>query len=141
MKRTEIPTICIEFQGNEYCIIGEPVKTTDFVEHDVECPACKDAYPTYEAAQHELRQRTSRSSRNKRIYRCEFCGCYHFTSNDGYTHRRKYYDRTMNQEHLRRAVAYVSGSDLKAVKEVLSRPGSLKRFVNAQNLRNLQNCA
>ena len=58
------------------------------------CPSGKDAYPTYESAQKALRMKSASGRRSKRIYKCQFCGCYHFTTNDGnYLKKTKPYKR------------------------------------------------
>lgn len=94
--------LIVSFQGELYAIPGERPWRTDYVDHDIECPTAKDAYATYEEAQRALKQKSPRDQRMKRIYRCEICGYYHFTTNDGEKiWHPKGYDRTLGRRHVR----------------------------------------
>ena len=72
---------------------------------DVECSSGKDAYPTYAAAEKALRMKSRNGQRTKRIYRCEECGCYHFTTNDGTARKPRPYRREKEKKYARMLIA------------------------------------
>lgn len=82
-SRSKEATLIVSFQGELYAIPGKYRAYNDCIDHDIECPTAKHAYDTYEDAKRALRQKSPEEQHIKRIYRCEICGCYHFTTNDG----------------------------------------------------------
>ena len=95
---------------------------------DVECSSGKDAYPTYAAAEKALRMKSRNGQRTKRIYRCEECGYYHFTTNDGTARKPRPYRREKEKKYARQLIApFESHSE-----PVTSDGFSMKRFQNTE---------
>lgn len=111
-RQADKPLI-VTFQGELYAIPGEKTCRTDYVDHDVECPTAKDAYATYEEAQRALKQKSPKDQRVKRIYRCEICGYYHYTTNDGEKiWHPKGYARSLNRRHVKNLCDRIMSGDM-----------------------------
>ena len=98
---------------------------------DVECSSGKDAYPTYAAAEKALRMKSRNGQRTKRIYRCEECGYYHFTTNDGTARKPRPYRRGREKKYARMQInlsATTAGT-------VIPEGFSMKRFQNGETRR------
>ena len=73
-------TLVFRHDGETFHLQGE--KTHAEVRRvDVGCPTGKDTYPTYAAAEKAYRLKSANGRRQKRIYKCGYCGCWHFTTN------------------------------------------------------------
>lgn len=66
--------------GETFHLQGEKAHT-DVRRIDVGCPTGKDTYPSYEAAEKAYRLKSVNGRREKRIYKCNKCGYWHFTTN------------------------------------------------------------
>lgn len=125
-------SIIVTFQGELYEIPGESVARTDYVEHDVDCPTCKDAYASYDEARRALSQRSLEEQRNKRIYRCEICGYYHFTTKPGSHQRRtKGYDRQRSRMDLERTLSRIGESEFMAMRRETLLTNKMLRVISS----------
>ena len=70
---------------------------TDCIARAYSCPTQKDVYLTYEKAVKALRMRSHRE-RTKRVYKCDICGHYHLTTNDGECRKPKRYSRSRERK-------------------------------------------
>ena len=73
----------------------------NYVMQGVDCPVAKDAYLTYDDARRALRQRSVQQQKDNRIYKCDICGYWHFTTKPGsHRHRCKGYNRSRGREEM-----------------------------------------
>ena len=86
----------------------------NYVVQGVDCPAAKDAYLTYDDARRALRQRSLQEQKDKRIYKCNICGYWHFTTKPG-SHRRhcKGYNRSRGREEMYRMCSLITPDSMK----------------------------
>ena len=122
-KSAEDGVIMIEGRSGCFLVQGERIHG-ERLTVDVRCSSGKDAYPTYAAAEKALRMKSMSGKRTKRIYRCEECGYYHFTTNDGTARKPRPYRRGKEKEFARKQIklsATTSGT-------VITGGFSMKRF-------------
>ena len=109
--------ITVEFRGELYDIQAVPAAWTDYVVHGVDCPTSKDAYASYDEARRALQQRSEEEQRNKRIYRCEVCGYYHFTTKPGsHRHAARGYDRRKGRRVVEKALSGIGEKESEMVR-------------------------
>ena len=113
-RQNSVQSITVELCGDIYEIQAEREHRKDYVVQGVECPAAKDAYLTYEDARRALSQRPVQEQKDKRIYRCDFCGYWHFTTKPG-SHRRhcKGYSRSRGKEDIQRMYSLIQADSMK----------------------------
>jgi len=114
-----------------YLLFGERIHG-ETLTVDVKCSSGKDAYPTYAAAEKALRLKSKNGKRTKRIYKCEECGCYHFTTNDGKSRKSWPYNREREKKYTQNQIMPLIGHYGK----VDAGGFSMKRFQNSQNKLN-----
>ena len=86
----------------------------NYVVQGVDCPAAKDAYLTYDDARRALRQRSVQQQKDKRIYKCDICGYWHFTTKPGsHRYRCKGYNRSRGREEMQRMCSLLVLDSLK----------------------------
>ena len=129
-KSAEDGVILIESRSECFLVRGERIHG-ETLTVDVRCSSGKDAYPTYAAAERALRMRSLNGKRTKRIYRCEECGYYHFTTNDGTARKPRPYRRGREKKYARMQInlsATTAGT-------VIPEGFSMKRFQNGETRR------
>ena len=123
----------IDHDELSYFIEGEPIPA-ESLSVEGKCSTGKDTYPTYKAAQKALRQKSPTGRRTKVIYKCSFCGCYHFTTKDGqFHHYKRPYDRQREKEYERKIVETVAERSGK----VKGGGFVMKRYKNLEHQQNL----
>lgn len=113
-RHNKVQSITVELCGDIYEILAEREYGKNYVIQNVECPAAKDAYLTYEDARRALSQRPLQEQKDKRIYRCDICGYWHFTTKPS-SHRRhcKGYNRSRGREDVQRMCSLIQTDSMK----------------------------
>lgn len=113
-RQSRVQSITVELCGDIYEILAEREHRKNYVMQDVECPAAKDAYLTYEDARRALSQRPLQEQKDKRIYRCDICGYWHFTTKPGsHRHHCKGYNRSRGRKDVQRIYSLVQADSMK----------------------------
>ena len=106
--------VMLGFDDDFYGFQEDDNERKNYVVHGVDCPAAKDAYLTYDDARRALRQRSLQEQKDKRIYKCDICGYWHFTTKPG-SHRRhcKGYNRSKGREEMHRMCSLITPDSMK----------------------------
>ena len=106
--------VMLGFDDDFYGFQEDDNERKNYVVHGVDCPAAKDAYLTYDDARRALRQRSLQEQKDKRIYKCDICGYWHFTTKPG-SHRRhcKGYNRSRGREEMHRMCSLITPDSMK----------------------------
>ena len=106
--------VMLGFDDDFYGFQEDDNERKNYVVQGVDCPAAKDAYLTYDDARRALRQRSLQEQKDKRIYKCNICGYWHFTTKPG-SHRRhcKGYNRSRGREEMYRMCSLITPDSLK----------------------------
>ena len=111
---TTMAPFTLEFEDDIYGFLETDNERKNYAVRGIDCPAAKDAYMTYEDARRALRQRSLQEQKDKRIYKCDICGYWHFTTKPG-SHRRhcKGYNRSRGREEMHRMCSLITPDSLK----------------------------
>ena len=90
--RYEDDALVYSDHGTKYRVYGTKVKN-HIARVDAGCSSGKDAYPTYDDAKRAYRLKNGNGQREKAIYKCSECGCWHFFTKNGEIRRVQPYSR------------------------------------------------